>query len=194
MRLAPQEVSVVALSGLFSPEVFHCSRAMADLDTRVTSTASVARVTAFIIIVVVIDDNGLADNFFQTFVVTISFSTPLDHLLNTDGLDLFTCATPVTESAEEGIVVCVRVSDPREGGKLRTSREWDIFGATNSIATGLPSTSDDLVQIVLWDLGKHLFDGRPNLLWGFFVPCDSVIVQTLSCKGFGHDTIVLPLF
>jgi hypothetical protein len=186
---------VVALSGLFSPEVFHCSRAVTDLDTRVTSTASVARVTTFfIIVVVIINDNGLADDFFQTFIVTISFSAPLDHLLDTDGLDLFACATPVTESAEERIVVCVRVSDPREGGELCTPREWDVFGAANSIAAGLPGTSNDLVQIVLRNFGEHLLDGRSNLLWGFFVPCDSVIVQTLSCKGFGHDTIVLPLF
>jgi hypothetical protein len=192
--LIPLEVPVVALSGLFSPEVFHCGRAVTDLDTRVTSTASVARVTAFIVIVVVIDDNGLADNFFQTFVVTISFSAPLDHLLNANGLDLFTRAAPVTESAEQGIVVRVRVSDPRKGGKLRTPREWDVFGATNSIAAGLPSTSDNLVQIVLRDFGEHLFDGGPNLLRGFFVPGDSIVVQTLSCKGFGHDTVVLPLF
>ena len=185
---------VVALSGFFSSEVLHCGRAVTDLDTRVTSTASVARVTAFLIVIIVVNDDGLADDLFQTFVVTISFSTPLDHLLDTDGLDLLTCAMPVTESAEKGIVVSVRVPDPRKGGKLCTSREWDIFGAANPIAARLPSTSDNLVQIMLGNLREHLFDGRPDLLWGFFVPCDSVIVQTLLCKGFGHDTIVLPLF
>ena len=191
-ELVALEEPVVTLSGLFSPEVFHRGRAVTDLDTRVTSTASVARITAFIVVIVV-DDDGLTDDFFQTLIISIGFSAPLNHLLNTDGLDLLTCAMPVTESAEEGIVVRVRVPDPRKGGELRTSREWNIFGAAHSIAARFPGTSDNLIKIVLRNLGEHLLDCRPNLLWGFFVSCDSVVVQALPCKGFGHNTIVLPL-
>jgi hypothetical protein len=68
------EEPVVALGGFLGSEIFRRSKAMTDLDTGVTSVASIAGVIASAckrtVVVVIVNNDGLTDDLFKTLIAT----------------------------------------------------------------------------------------------------------------------------
>ena len=191
------EKSMIALRGFLGSKIFRSCRTMTDLDTGITSVASIARIIAFAckrtVIVIVVDDNGLTDDLFQSLVVIASLSTPLDELLETSWLDLFASALPVAKRAKECIIISVCVSNPCDDGKLHATRERNVLSTANTFGVFLPGTGNDLLKVVLRNPWKQLLDRSTNLFRGFFVALYPIIIKTHLCKGLGDNTVVLLL-
>lgn len=118
---AALEVSVVTLRGFLGSEVLCNSGPVSDLNAGIARIAAIASgIAASAFIVVIVNHNGFANDFFQGLVVVAGLPTPFYELLETGWLDFLTSTLPVTECAEESIVISICVSDPCNDGKLYT--------------------------------------------------------------------------
>lgn len=188
------EELMVALIGLLSFEIFRRSRAMTDLHRGVASTITrvIASACKRRVIVVIVDDNDLADDLFKSLVVA-SLSTPLNELFQTVRLDHLTAPLPVAKRCKESIIISVRVSDPCNDGKLHAAWERNVFGTANTPLLFVPGAGNNFLEIILWDPWKQLLDCCTNLIRSFFVTLHAVKVMTMLCKSSGDDTLLLLL-
>lgn len=176
-------------------KIFCRSRAMTDLNRGVASTITriIASACKSRIIVVIVDDNDLADDLFKSLVVIASLSTPLNELSQTVRLDHLTAPLPVAKRCKESIIISVRVSDPCNDGKLHAAWERNVCGTANTLGLFVPGVSNNFLEIILWDPWKQLPDCCTNLFRGFFVALHAIKASTMLCKSLGDDTVVLLL-
>lgn len=184
---------MVTPRGFLSSEIFRRSRTRTDLNTGVTSIASIARVVAvdhnrsiIVIIIIIVNDNGLADDLFETLVVAIGLSTPLKDLFESERLYLLTAGLPVCQfGGKECIVISIRVSNPCNDSILHALRERKALSTANTHGFLVPGMSNNFIEVVLRNFGKQLLDRGTNLLRGFLVALRliTVIGDTLLCKS-----------
>lgn len=173
------------LIGALLAKVGISSRTMADLNASVgVFFIRIVSPVRYIIVVIIVDDNGLTNDLLKLVVVILFiFTAPLDQLCQAGWLDHDPGILPL-ESTQQSVIIGVDVTYSSNHGQLHPAGKIERSVGTNAIAALFPGVPEDLLQIFFRDLWEEFLDRGSNLVVGFtarhVIQYDSMLGQSVG--------------